>query len=308
MILLALGALVFCQDDSIEANIKALAHSDPAVRQKAAEALAKLPYDKLPVLEKHLGSPDNAVGDQVRLAMRRMMEANLGTRKVRFELRPFAEKAVMDLWVGAGSDAKSVPKGYEAVQYAEKAEQAPGYEYEWVLVEPACVTQDDVADAAADADMGFREAKWLIRFELKDGGAEKFDKAAADLFKREPRGTLAVIIDGKIISAPIVNAERFGGKAVIQGPHSEAEARDMARILKGRWLETSMRANRAKDGASTAEKTTEVVREIRGFDKVTIKPDPAGLEITGFVDIETANLLDLWRILRDRGYRLVPKK
>jgi preprotein translocase subunit SecD len=307
VIALALAAILACQDDSVEAHIKALSHADPAVRKKAAENLAKSPYDKLPVLEKHLDSPDKEVGAQVRLAMRRVLESKLGSRKARFELRPFAQRAVMEVWVDEGADPKKVPKGHELVTYADNAEKAPGFERDWVLVEPACVTQDDIAEAQPEPDMGFREAKWLIRFELKALGAEKFDKAAADLFKREPRGTLAVIIDGKIISAPIVNAERFGGKAVIQGPHSEQEARDMARILKGHWLESSMRADRDKD-AAPPEKTIEAIRGIRGLDKVTIKPDAAGLDITGFVDTEETSLLDLWRSLRERGYRLVPKK
>ena len=309
MIALALAALLACQDDSVEAHIKALSHADPAVRKKAAEELAKSPYDKLPVLEKHLANPDQEVGAQVRLAMRRVLESKLGSRKARFELRPFAQRAVMEVWVDEGADPKKVPKGHELAAYADNAEKAPGFERDWVLVEPACVTQDDIADAQPEADMGFREPMWLVRFDLKAAGAEKFDKAATDLFAREPRGHLAITLDGKIIWAPLVNSPRFGGKCVVQGHYSEDEAKNLARILKGHWLESSMRANRGeKDGATPAEKTIDVIRGIRGLDKVTIKRDAAGLDITGFVDTEETNLLDLWRVLRDHGYRLVPKK
>jgi preprotein translocase subunit SecD len=305
---LALVALLACQDDAVEAHLKALSHADSAVREKAASELLKTPFDKLHLLDQRLKDPDEKVSGPVRKAMRHVLEKGLGSRKARFELRPMAGRKVMEDWVAAGADPKKPPKGHEAVAYADKVEKAAGFERDWVLVEPACITHEDIADAVAEMDMGFREAKWLIQFEIKPESADKFDTAAGELFKRAPRGHLAILLDGKIISAPTVHAERFGGKGVIQGSFTEEEARDLARILKGHWLESSMRADREKEGAAAPEKTIEAVRGLRGLDKVTIKPDGAGLDFTGFVDVEETNLISLWQALRDRGYRLVPKK
>ncbi len=308
--MLILAALLSLQDEAIEAHVKALSHEDVAVREKATAELLKTPLAKLPVLEKHLKGPDAEACARVRRIMTQVLASNLGSRKPRFELRAMAGRKVMEEWIAGGADHKKPPEGHEACGYHPKAvnpgDDDPLFKREWVLVEPPCVSQEDVKSARLE--VGIDRGYWQVDFELTPEGAKKFDKAAAVLFKSSPRGKLGILLDGKILSAPLVNAERFDGKGTIQGEFTEEFTRDMVKVMMGEWLESSMRAEREKVGAASPEKTTEFIRGVKGMGKVTLQADASGLDIAGFVDVKEVDLLALWQALRERGYRLGPKK
>lgn len=307
MIALAFAALLSLQDEAIEAQVKALSHEDTAVRERATAELLKTPLAKLPVLEKYLKAPDAETGARVRRIMTQVLLSNLGSRKSRFELRPFARKKVMDGWIDAGADPRKPPGGHEACRFHPKAEPDEE-EREWVLLEAPCITQEDVK--AADVELDSRAGRtFLVEFELKEDGSKKFDRVASTLFKRMPRGRLAIMLDGKILSAPLVQAEKFDGRGVIQGNFSEADAKDIAQaLLQGEGLESSMRLEREKDGAEAPEKAVAFIRGVKGLADVTIQADATGLDIAGLVDTQQVDFLALWQSLRERGYRLAPKK
>ncbi|HTF56201.1 MAG TPA: hypothetical protein VK661_02955, partial [Planctomycetota bacterium] len=168
--------------------------------------------------------------------------------------------------------------------------------------------QDDIESARPEQDLQTNSGNWSVRFELSESGSKKFEKAAEQLFNREPRGLMGILVDGAIVSAPAMQANRFGGSGVISGNFSEKEARDLATILKGDWLESSIRADREKESAATPVKILEFMRSMRGLEKAVIKPDATGLDITGYVDIKEVDLPSLWQSLRERGYRLTPRK
>jgi hypothetical protein len=306
---LALTLTLFWQDPAIDEQIKALSHEDIAVRERATAGLLKTPLAKLSLLEKHLKGPDAESCARVRKVMVQMLASHLGSRKSRFDLRPLADRKVMEAWIDAGADPKRPPEAHEACRYhprfVDPGEDDRVYKREWVLVEPACITQEDVK--SAQADIGMERRGWLVRFELTDGGAKKLDKTAALLFKRSPRGQLGILLDGKILSAPLMNAERFGGSGIIEGNYTEIDAKELAQALQGDWLESSMRAEKEKEGAPMPEKTSEFIRGVKGMGRVTIQADASGLDIAGFVDIKEVDLLSLWQSLREQGYRLVPK-
>src|SRR5262245_571215 len=301
-----LSVLLVCLllQDPVETNLKLLSDKDPTVREAATVELTKTPVEKLSLIEKRLGDSDADVAARARRVMTYVLNANVGLRKARFELRPLAVPSVMQDWVKAGADLKKVPNGLEAVQYREAVKRTSGYEHDWVLVEPACVCSEDIAEATVEPEMDLMRSGqpiWLVRFELKPDGAKRFDRAAEALFKREPRGPLAIILDGRIVVAPIIQSERFGGKAVIQGNYTVKEAEDVAGILKDDVNRSFLRIEKERETASAPEKILESVRALKGLERVSIKSGAGALEIAGFVTTESVDVILLWQTLRDHG-------
>ncbi len=89
-------------------------------------------------------------------------------------------------------------------------------------------------DASADITTG----SWVVTVGLRDGalGEDLWNALTTKCFNREPScptGQIAIVLDGKVISAPVVQEAVFtGGNVQITGDFTEAEARDLAKILE----------------------------------------------------------------------------
>jgi preprotein translocase subunit SecD len=89
-------------------------------------------------------------------------------------------------------------------------------------------------DASADITTG----NWVVTVGLRDGalGEDLWNALTTKCFNREPScptGQIAIVLDGKVISAPVVQEAVFtGGNVQITGDFTEAEARDLAKILE----------------------------------------------------------------------------
>ncbi|MEY4184939.1 MAG: putative protein-export rane protein SecD [Actinomycetota bacterium] len=89
-------------------------------------------------------------------------------------------------------------------------------------------------DASADITTG----NWVVTVGLRDGalGEDLWNSLTTKCFNREPScptGQIAIVLDGKVISAPVVQEAVFtGGNVQITGDFTEAEARDLAKILE----------------------------------------------------------------------------
>lgn len=88
----------------------------------------------------------------------------------------------------------------------------------------------------SSADRGFTN-EYVVEFNLKGGeeGADKFDEIAAacnQLTEFCPTAQIAIVVDGTVKSAPVVNEARFGGSGIISGNFSEEEADDLALVLR----------------------------------------------------------------------------
>jgi hypothetical protein len=304
-----LFAACLLQEPTLDDLVRSLSSDDVAVRDKATRDLGSMGLDKLPQMEKHLRDPNAELASRVRIAMGYVLSSKLGSREPRFEMRPAAPEATTDAWIAAGADQNKLPEGYEARRVHPSSnipDQNP-----WILVGPPVAGEGDVVAAEPEPDME-RPAKggigWVIRFELGPEAAARFDKLAAELFALVPRGKVAILLDGGVLAAPQINAQKFGGKGVVQGDFPEAEARKIARVLKGKWLESSMRAEKDGNASTGPEKAAEFLKGTKGFDQVTIKPDATGLDVSGFLDLKEVDLVSVWQSLRERGYRLAPKK
>ena len=89
-------------------------------------------------------------------------------------------------------------------------------------------------DAAADISSG----QWAVVVSLRGGadGEDVWNALTTKCFNRVatcPTGQIAIVLDGEVISAPVVQEPVFtGGTVQISGDFTEDEARDLAKILE----------------------------------------------------------------------------
>lgn len=89
-------------------------------------------------------------------------------------------------------------------------------------------------DATADVDSG----GWAVNAKLRDGasGEDLWNALAAKCYAGGedcPTKAVAIVLDGEVISAPVVQTPSFtGGTVAITGNFSRSEAEDLAKILK----------------------------------------------------------------------------
>jgi SecD/SecF fusion protein len=74
----------------------------------------------------------------------------------------------------------------------------------------------------------FDQQGYGVSLELDSEGAKIFDEVA-----RQNKGRqMAIILDGEVISAPVLQSDYFGGRAQITGNFDDKEARDLASALE----------------------------------------------------------------------------
>ena len=89
-----------------------------------------------------------------------------------------------------------------------------------------------------DATAEINNGNWVVNVGLQDGptGADLWNALPTKCFNRDavcPTGQIAIVLDGKVISAPVVQEAIFsGGTVQISGDFTEGEARDLAKILE----------------------------------------------------------------------------
>lgn len=89
--------------------------------------------------------------------------------------------------------------------------------------------------ASTGAEKAKDETKsWMVYVWLTESGKPKLarlSKALLEPISEETRGPkrLAILLDGKVVSAPWVKSELSDGRIQIHGDYSEAEARKVAK-------------------------------------------------------------------------------
>jgi preprotein translocase subunit SecD len=125
----------------------------------------------------------------------------------------------------------AVPDGWRVWE----AKAPPGPEYEVyggkvLLREENVVDHRHLVKAEAVQELHPGGPRWSVSVELNAEGARRFDEAAKTLCDRRPPGLLAILIDGVVVSMPVVRSPEFRGKAVLAGSGNEAEAKETARL------------------------------------------------------------------------------
>jgi preprotein translocase subunit SecD len=119
-----------------------------------------------------------------------------------------------------------VPEGSEILfESAVSEPDGRSYSIPYLVKNDAVLTGDVLQDARVTIG-DFNEPIVSITFDSK--GAREFDLlTAANIGKR-----MAVVLDGKVYSAPVIRDRISGGRAVIEGTFTTAEANDLAVVLR----------------------------------------------------------------------------
>ncbi len=94
-----------------------------------------------------------------------------------------------------------------------------------VLKRSVVVGGESLEDSRGTYDENGRPA---VSFSFKSAGAKKFGNATRDNVGRR----LAIVLDGKVISAPTINSPITGGKGIITGNFTVQTANDLALLLR----------------------------------------------------------------------------
>lgn len=101
----------------------------------------------------------------------------------------------------------------------------PGKENRNYLCEKILLTGESLVDAYVETD---QLGKPIIAFKLNAEGGKKFGIVTGDNIGRD----LAIVLDGKVYSAPRIQSRIPSGSGIIQGSFTDEEARDLALVLK----------------------------------------------------------------------------
>ncbi len=150
----------------------------------------------------------------------------------RLELKEVASKEIHEQYNASGQ----VPAGFEAYRTErQEPERYPWIKDYTIVHQESVITGEDIAHAQPEVNpesVMSGAPSYVIHFELKPDGARKFDLAADRLYKQEPKGKIAIIIDHTLKAAPAVQTDRFNGKGQITGNYDHDGASELAFILK----------------------------------------------------------------------------
>ncbi len=100
------------------------------------------------------------------------------------------------------------------------------------LLGPELINGQRVTDASASIPQG--EVAWIVSMKFDSTGADQFQQATAQLATQtSPMNQFAIVLDGKVVSAPSVSESITGGQAQISGSNiDESSASELANQLK----------------------------------------------------------------------------
>ncbi|GAA4962662.1 preprotein translocase subunit SecD [Nonomuraea thailandensis] len=102
--------------------------------------------------------------------------------------------------------------------------------YKYVL-DVAKVVGTDIDTASAGVRQGTTE--WVVQLDFKSKGAGEWGKLTTTAYNSpEPRNMVAVVLDGVVITAPVIQSPIPGGRAEITGGFDQISATNLADQLK----------------------------------------------------------------------------
>ena len=128
--------------------------------------------------------------------------------------------------------AGEIPPGYEIMSLENESRRGEGYVEELFVKRIPEMTGESISNSFARPDM-YGKPEVLLQFtkQGKDRFAE-VTRTIADMGRQSGRlARLAIVLDGKLYSAPTVKEEISGGSAQISGSFSDREAINLANVL-----------------------------------------------------------------------------
>jgi preprotein translocase subunit SecD len=117
------------------------------------------------------------------------------------------------------AQSRGVPPGHEIVE----AEDNPQIRY--LIEKRVIVSGENLVDAQSTFDQNNMPA---VSFRFDAVGGQKFGKATQENVDR----VFAIVLDGKVISAPVIRTAILGGSGQITGSFTSEETRDLAILLR----------------------------------------------------------------------------
>ncbi|WP_243359416.1 protein translocase subunit SecD [Fundidesulfovibrio terrae] len=137
------------------------------------------------------------------------------------------EFKIVDDSVDPAKVAKGLlPPGREIIMERIAAPNGEYTERPLVVKSEAVMTGELIADARVNFDQNNNQPYVGLTFTSR--GAKIFERVTGENLKKR----MAIILDGKAYSAPVIQDKIAGGKATITGRYSETEARDLAVVLR----------------------------------------------------------------------------
>ena len=119
-----------------------------------------------------------------------------------------------------------IPAGDIIMYGASEERNGKPFKQPYLLKKRTELSGTEVSDARVSIDSRFNEYAVTLKFNSK--GARKFDRlTAAHVGER-----FAIILEGSVMSAPVIRERIAGGSAQITGSFSPAEAHDLAIVLR----------------------------------------------------------------------------
>ncbi|HLF59243.1 MAG TPA: protein translocase subunit SecD [Alphaproteobacteria bacterium] len=122
----------------------------------------------------------------------------------------------------ADAEAGHVPPGTMLVPESENQKgRGPGA---YVVGKRVVVGGERLTDAQAT----FEQGRPVVSFRFDTAGGKRFGDATRDNVGKQ----LAIVLDGKVISAPVIREPILGGNGIISGNFTTEEAQDLALLLR----------------------------------------------------------------------------
>ncbi|MBO4369311.1 MAG: protein translocase subunit SecD [Desulfovibrio sp.] len=118
-----------------------------------------------------------------------------------------------------------MPAGVVALPYQEKGQQEGNAPRLLAIEKDAMLTGEDVEDARPAFDQ-MNQAYVALTFNSR--GGRIFEKVTGENVGRR----MAIVLDGKVYSAPVIRERIGGGRASISGSFTTEEAQDLAIVLR----------------------------------------------------------------------------
>lgn len=96
------------------------------------------------------------------------------------------------------------------------------------LVGPALLDGNAIKSVFAAPDTTSSSGSWLVDFTLTPKASPVFNQIAKTFYQRQ----LAIVLDGTVISAPQITSTSFNGQGQITGNFTEAQANNLALVLR----------------------------------------------------------------------------
>ncbi len=96
------------------------------------------------------------------------------------------------------------------------------------LLTPAVIEGTELKSASAGVPQ--QQVEWVVNLSFKSGGTQAFTQVSRALYNTGEQ--FAIVLDGKVISAPQMNGVITNGQAEISGSFTEATAQSLATSLK----------------------------------------------------------------------------